>query len=226
MGYMKKVKCFEKMQYVVSFPRQYREGNKYPIIIFLHGAGSRGENIDLLLDNPYFKLTEEHQEFPYITIAPQCFTDSWFDLFETLERFVHQILEEQFTDPERIYLMGASMGGYATWQLAMSLPECFAAIVPICGGGMYWNAARLINVPVWAFHGAKDPIVFADESRKMVDAVCAVGGNAKLTIYPENAHDAWSDTYRSAKVFQWLLTKKNENKKNTSNKYIGSKLFG
>ena len=75
--------------------------------------------------------------------------------------------------------MGASMGGYGTWQLAMSMPKFFAAIVPICGGGMYWNAGRLINTPIWAFHGAKDPTVLCVESEKMVNHVNALGGKAK-----------------------------------------------
>jgi hypothetical protein len=76
------------------------------------------------------------------------------------------------------------MGGYGTWHIAMSLPNYFAAIVPICGGGMYWNAARLVNVPAWAFHGEADSAVYCEESKKMVDAVNAKGGNAKLTIFP------------------------------------------
>lgn len=223
---MKMVKSFEEMQYIVSYPQQYKEGVRYPIIVFLHGAGSRGNNIDLLLENPYFTFTEEHQEFSFITIAPQCYENSWFDLFETLKRFVYKIAEKQFVDLERIYLMGASMGGYATWQLAMSMPEYFAAIVPICGGGMYWNAARLVNTPIWAFHGAKDQIVFVDESKNMIDAVRAAGGNAELTIYPENEHDAWSETYRNKEIFQWLLSKKNENSINIPDIYKGSKLFG
>jgi predicted peptidase len=118
------------------------------------------------------------------------------------------------------------MGGYATWQLAMSLPEYFAAIVPICGGGMYWNAGRLVNVPVWAFHGQKDPVVLPEESVKMVEAVKHNGGNARLTLYPENAHDAWSDTYRNPEVFEWLLTNENQNAMKLTEQYKGSDIYG
>ena len=110
---------------------------------------------------------------------------------------------------QRVYLIGNSMGGYGTWQLAMSVPELFAAIVPVCGGGMYWNAGRLQNVPVWAFHGGKDPTVFVEESQKMVDAVNRKGGNAKLTVYPEHKHDSWTDTFSNRAVYDWLLTHEN-----------------
>ena len=98
------------------------------------------------------------------------------------------------------------MGGYATWQMAMSYPELFAAIIPICGGGMYWNAERLVNMGVWAFHGEKDQVVFKEESEKMVEAIKGSGGNAKLTVYPECLHDAWTKTFQNDGVWKWLLS--------------------
>ena len=123
--------------------------------------------------------------------------------------------------------MGASMGGYAVWQLAMSMPEYFAAIVPICGGGMYWNAGRLIHVPVWAFHGAKDATVLLEESVKMVEAVNKKGGNAKLTIYPNTKHDSWTATYSNYEVFQWLLTHRRPHAEaEADNSYADVKKFG
>ena len=109
-------------------------------------------------------------------------------------------------DRGRIYLMGSSMGGYGAWQLGMSLPEVFAAIVPICGGGMHWNVWRLKNVPVWAFHGGKDTVVLPEESELLVNTLNRRGGNARLTVYPESEHDSWSETYRNKEVFKWLLS--------------------
>lgn len=118
------------------------------------------------------------------------------------------------------------MGGYGTWQLAMSMPEYFAAIAPICGGGMYWNAGRLINVPVWAFHGALDTTVLPEESKKMVDAVNKKGGQARLTVYPENAHNAWSDTYANPELFAWFLQHENSNAQDIVNEYSDADAFG
>ena len=220
------IRKFESLTYIVRFPYNYVDGEKYPVIFFLHGAGGRGNNIEVLKENPYFTLTEKHKDFSFITVAPQCSGESWFDLFEQVKRLLIKTANESFTDPERIYGMGASMGGYGTWQLAMSMPEYFAAIAPICGGGMYWLAYRLVNVPAWAFHGALDNVVNPEESIKMAAAVNNGGGNAKITIYPKNDHDAWSDTYSNREVFDWLLEQKNENAGQITNTFEGSEIFG
>lgn len=220
------IKKFEKLTYILKYPKNYEEGEKYPVIIFLHGAGGRGDDIEVTKTNPFFVITNKYDDFPFIVAAPQCCANTWFDLFETLKRFTLSIYDSDFTDKERFYAMGASMGGYASWQLAMSMPDLFAAIAPICGGGMYWNAARLVNVPVWAFHGALDDCVFSEESRKMVDGANNAGGSAKLTIYPNNNHDAWSDTYANKEVFEWLLSNKNSNEKEIEDYYKDSKIYG
>lgn len=217
---------FEKIKCVVRYPDGYKEGEKYPVILYLHGAGTRGNDLNMLRENLYFSETAKHENFPFISVAPQCCENTWFDLFETLKELSLYIFNKDFTDKEKFYLMGVSMGGYATWQLSMSLPEIFAAIVPICGGGMYWNAPRLVNVPVWAFHGGKDDVVFTEESVKMVDAVNKNGGNARLTIYPENKHDAWLDTYKNIKVFEWLLENVNKNANEIKDDFKGSKIYG
>ncbi len=220
------IKKFEKLTYILKYPKNYEEGKKYPVIMFLHGAGGRGDDIELVRTNPFFNITNKYEDFPFIVAAPQCCTNTWFDAFETLKRLTLSIYDSDFTDKEHFYAMGASMGGYASWQLAMSMPDLFAAIAPICGGGMYWNAARLVNVPVWAFHGALDGCVFPEESGKMVDGVNNAGGCAKLTIYPNNNHDAWSDTYANKEVFEWLLSNKNSNEKEIEDYYKDSKIYG
>ena len=118
------------------------------------------------------------------------------------------------------------MGGYGTWELAMSMPTYFAAIVPICGGGMYWNAAQLVNVPVWAFHGEKDDVVLCRESEVMVNAVNRFGGKAKLTLYPDCNHVSWNNVYESPEVFEWLLRQENKNEITIENNYADVKRFG
>ncbi|MBQ4051034.1 MAG: prolyl oligopeptidase family serine peptidase [Oscillospiraceae bacterium] len=203
-------RSFRDIKYIIHYPEDYKEGEKRPVILFLHGAGTRGDDLDVLKGNTFFNITAGHENFPFITVAPLCPADNiWFDLFEQLKAFALFIADESFTDKTHYFCMGYSMGGYGTWQMGMSLPETFAAIVPICGGGMYWNAGRLKGVPVWAFHGALDTTVFPEESQKMVDAVNKNGGSAVLTIFPEDGHDSWSNTYRSAELFQWMLTCEN-----------------
>jgi predicted peptidase len=196
---------FESLPYFVQYPDNYSEGEHHPVFLFLHGAGTRGTDMEPLITNAFFKYAEEYAP-EAICVAPLCAANTWFDVFETLRRFASAVSAMPFTDPTRLYLAGNSMGGYGTWQLAMSMPELFAAILPICGGGMYWNAARLKEVPVWAFHGAKDSTVFLAESEHMVTAVNKSGGSAKLTVYPENGHNSWTDTFKNPEVYRWLLS--------------------
>lgn len=221
-----KILEFNGMQYAVKFPKDYEIENKYPVLMFLHGAGTRGNDINKVFTNPFFEEIQKHLNFPFIVVAPLCNADTWFDIFSNVIEFTKYISTISFTDERKIYGIGASMGGYALWQLAMSCPEVFAAIVPICGGGMYWNAARIKDIPVWAFHGAKDDVVSMDESERMVDAVNRAGGNARLTVYPENAHDAWTDTYRNYKVFEWLLENEKQGCKVNITEMNSSKIYG
>ena len=221
------IKDYKKLKYIFVFPDNYNESKKYPLLFKLHGAGGRGHDITPLLnDSAFLKEREKLSDFEFITVMPLCHENTWFDMWEELKDFVVYIAQTDNIDSERIYLMGASMGGYATWQLAMSCPELFAAIVPICGGGMYWNAARLVNVPIWAFHGAKDTVVLPRESEIMVERANACGGNAKLTVYPENDHNAWSDTFSNPKVYEWLLSHKNENAKQIIDIYKDVEKYG
>lgn len=217
---------FKNMQYIVRYPDKYKVGEQYPVILFLHGAGTRGNNIEVLLNNPYFRITDTIDEFPFITFAPLCSANTWFDIFGELIEFVCMFTGKDYVDSKRVYLMGASMGGYAAWQMGMSIPECFAAIVPICGGGMYWNAGRLVDVPIWAFHGKKDTTVLVEESLKMVDAVNQCGGNAKFTVYPDDGHDAWSDTYANQEIYSWMLEHKKGKVYKPADFYTDSNIYG
>lgn len=179
-----------------------------------------------MLNNPFFKITEKHVAFPFITIAPQCNKDTWFEMMNNLQEFAYEIRSFDFTDVERIYVVGASMGGYATWQIAMNMPSTFAGIIPICGGGMYWNAQRLIGTPIWAFHGDSDNIVYTEESVKMVEKVNATGGNALLTVYKNTGHDSWTKTYSDYEVFEWLFKNKNTYFGKNKNKFDNTAKYG
>ena len=222
-----KIKEFKRIKYIVCYPDNFNENQKYPLLLKLHGAGGRGDDITpLLRDSAFLKQREKFSDFPFLTIMPLCHENTWFDMWEQLKEFLINMTALPNVDAERVYLMGASMGGYATWAMAMSCPEIFAAIVPICGGGMYWNALRLVNVPIWAFHGANDNVVLPRESEIMVERVNNFGGKAKLTIYPENDHNAWDDTFSNPQVYSWLLEHKNENVKQIIDIYNDVKKYG
>jgi predicted peptidase len=118
------------------------------------------------------------------------------------------IIRTYRVDRDRVYLTGLSMGGFGTWDLAAAHPEKFAAIAPICGGGNPQNAKKLARLPIWVFHGAKDPTVPIERSREMVEALKAAGANVKFTVYPEAQHDSWTETYNNPEFYQWLLEQK------------------
>ena len=218
---------FDGMEYLIRYPANYTEGKRYPVVLFLHGAGTRGDDITILKNNSFMKIIpDRYEEYSFILVAPHCKHGTWFDHFETLTRFTKSIAAAAYTDPARLYLVGNSMGGYGTWQLAMSMPEYFAAILPICGGGMYWNAARLVNVPVWAFHGECDNVVHVDESKRMVEAINGKGGNAKLTLYPDTKHDCWTVTYQNKAVFEWLFAQRNQNAKALVDGFSNNSIYG
>lgn len=216
---------YKKMSYILSKPDGFSESEKYPTIIFLHGAGTRGEDIEILKNNPYFKVMNKKGR-NIITFAPQCYANSWFEIFEQLMEFVDFVIEHNFVNKEKVYLMGTSMGGYGAWQLAMSIPEKFAAVVPICGGGMYWNAARLSGLKIWAFHGDLDNVVAMEESKKMVDAVNKNGGDAKLTICEGVWHDSWMNAYESDELFEWLLSQSRGKKPRSDGEFNDQQRFG
>lgn len=180
-----------------------------PLIIYIHGAGSRGDELSQMNTDvgPLGEL-KRGRVLNAAVAAPQCHCDTWFELFDVLLEFIGEIRQLAKIDKNRVYLCGVSMGGYASWQAAMSRPEWFAALVPVCGGGMYWNAARLKDVPVWAFHGMQDTDVLPEESIHMVSAVSRAGGKVKITLYPEAAHDAWTKAFADDEMWKWMFEQK------------------
>ncbi|MBH8576851.1 prolyl oligopeptidase family serine peptidase [Nostocaceae cyanobacterium CENA369] len=176
----------------------------FPAIVFLHGAGERGSNLEDVKRQGLAKVVEEQPDFPFIVISPQCpLSKSW--LVEKLSPLLDRAIASYPIARDRIYLTGLSMGGYGTWRWATAEPERFAAIAPICGGDNPLKASNLQNLPVWAFHGAQDRIVPLRESAIMVSALKAHGGNVKFTVYPEVGHDSWTQTYNNPELYEWFL---------------------
>ena len=194
------------MQYILKTPQSFAPDKKYPLIVYLHGAGSRGNTTDVLQNAVIFKYTEREKAFPAIILAPLCSADTWFDVFEQLLSLVDTVSKLPFVDQNRVSLTGVSMGGYAAYQLLMSRSGMFSAAVICCGGGMYWNAEKLTGVPVHIYHGAKDDTVYPDESQKMANAINRRGGRAALTIFPDLGHNCWENVYNDEKVYRFLLS--------------------
>jgi len=207
-----------RLNYLLFLPKGYGSNaqQKWPLIIFLHGMGERGDDLQLVKKHGIPKIVEQKEDFPFIAISPQCPENSiWNAELESLNALLDDVVAKYAIDADRIYLTGLSMGGYGAWALAMAYPKRFAAIVPICGGGDPKNVSVLKDVPVWVFHGAKDNVVSPEESKKMVNALKEAGGNVQFTLYPEADHDSWTVTYDNPELYQWLL-KQSKGKKRTS----------
>lgn len=195
-----------KFPFVIVTPKEMKDG--LPLLVQLHGAGERGDgsNLEVVEIHGFPKVFTPEREIPCILVMPQCPMDSfWAAKVPLVYEFILQIVEDYHCDVNRIYLTGLSMGGYGTWFTAMAYPKMFAAIAPCCGGGMPWNA-HVLTMPVWAFHGAKDEVVFPYESENMVNAMKKAGLDAKLTIFPECGHNCW-DSACNEELLNWFLSK-------------------
>ena len=221
-------KKFRTIDYVEKMPTVSSE--KMPVLIYLHGAGARRGKLEQIVNHEFFQRSVmAGEDSPLLMVAPLCYANSWFEMFEELQRFVNMIGSRPDVDSKRVYLMGASMGGYGTWQLAMTLPDLFAAIVPICGGGMYWDAYQLRTTPVWAWHGVLDPVVKPEETIKMVAAINAHADcpRARLTMLENAEHNAWSPAFASRELMDWLLAQtKCDEKIDPKNLFEGTAQFG
>ncbi|MEW5803921.1 MAG: prolyl oligopeptidase family serine peptidase [bacterium] len=184
---------------------------EWPTILFLHGAGERGDNLNLVRKYGPPKIAGEFENFPFIVIAPQCPKGKiWAD--NLLVDLLDTALSRYKIDENRIYATGVSMGGAGVWNLAIRHPDRFAAIAPICGYGDPSQVLPLLKVPVWVFHGAKDIVIPVLESERMVKALKNYGGRVQLTIYSESGHaEAWEIAYRDWSTYEWLLQHKRHN---------------
>ncbi|WP_146403272.1 prolyl oligopeptidase family serine peptidase [Planctomycetes bacterium CA13] len=205
----------QDLKYLLFLPKDYdpERAEGWPMILFLHGAGERGNDLSRVKVHGPPKQAETDRDFPFVLVSPQCPEGKTWDVSE-LNGLLDQAITEHNIDTNRIYLTGLSMGGYGTWSLGIANPERFAAIVPICGGGerlsiLLADEAKkviLMKLPVWAFHGGKDPVVPMEETERMIDALERMGTkNAKLTIHPDAGHDSWTQTYEDPEFYPWLL---------------------
>ena len=199
-------------QYLIYLPKDYEAQSKkrWPLMLFLHGAGERGTNIAKVAVHGPPKLVKQGRDFPFIIVSPQCPNGERWDN-DVLLALLDEVGEKYRVDESRVYLTGLSMGGYGAWSLGLTHPERFAAIAPICGGGNPRTAEKLKGLPIWVFHGAKDPTVPIKSSQDMVDALKAADApEVKFTIYPEAGHDSWTETYNNPELYTWFLAHKRQ----------------
>jgi predicted peptidase len=226
-----------ELGYLLYLPPGYdaQAAKRWPLILFLHGAGERGTNLAQVSVHGPPKLVKKNPPVPkneadearkdreaatkllaekFIVVSPQCPSDQVWD-GDAILGLLDSVLAAHKVDASRVYLTGLSMGGYGSWALLAKAPERFAAVAPICGGGntidyllpARGKAAALKATPVWVFHGAKDGTVLLSESERMVALLKKLGlKDVQLTVYPEAQHDSWTATYNNPKLYEWFLS--------------------
>ena len=213
-----KIEVDDGLDHLFFLPNEYQEHREkeWPLILFLHGMGERGDNLELIKIHGIPKISEETDTFPFIAISPQCpINHEWTDQAMQMDLIVllESVIDNYRVDKDKIYVTGLSMGGYGTWSLLSERPDLFAAAVPICGGGVPGLDIpdSIKDVPIWVFHGGKDKVVPSYESEKMVRAIEEIGGNIKYTLYPDANHDSWTRTYENNNLYEWLLSHSKKN---------------
>ncbi len=223
-SYEKYVDNQDTLLYRLLLP-DYNPLGKYPLVIFMHGAGERGNDNESQLKwgVQNFATDEMIKLHPSIVIVPQCpLNEGWSDFSDTKSghitlqpsatksmklviALIHQIIKKFSIDTNRIYITGLSMGGYGTYDAIERYPDLFAAAVPVCGGGDVSKAPVISLIPIWIFHGSDDPVVNPDFSLNMTEALRKAGAHPALTMYPETGHFAWIAAYSDVMMINWLF---------------------
>ena len=201
------------LKYNIYYPDNYYDSDTtFPLVLFLHGAGERGNDLSLVEKHGIPKMINNGEDFPFITIAPQCPKNQWWSeplYVKTLILLVEDIIRSNKIDIGRIYATGLSMGGYGTLAIAKERPDLFSAIIPVCGGMDTTDIERLKDIPIWLFHGDEDKVVPVENSELIYDLLKPMNPDIKITIYKGVNHNSWDMTYNDKKIYDWILKYKN-----------------
>jgi predicted peptidase len=199
-------------KYVLFVPHAYKGDKEYPLILFLHGAGERGDDGERPVQQGIgnaIKFKGGESKFPFFVIFPQCRAKgTWKADGADAQRalgILDEVAKTYKIDRKRIYLTGLSLGGYGTWSLAAAYPERWAAIAPVCGGGDPKMADKIKHIPCWCFHGDGDKAVPVQRSRDMIDALKKAGGEPRYSEFPYVGHNSWDPAYVTGELYPWLL---------------------
>jgi predicted peptidase len=202
-----------RLPYRVYLPDDYEAASSargHPLIIFLHGAAARGDDIAPVAMTGLPSKLERGDGLPFVVVAPQCPRNlDWSMILPALDSFLVNVTTSLRVDPNRVYLTGLSMGGFGVWALATEYPHHFAAAAPICGGGRKLldfpeRLKRIVHLPVWNFHGDQDEEIPLQESTRLVEALRQYGGSVRSTVYAGVGHDSWTRTYDNPDLFDWF----------------------
>lgn len=214
-------------------PAHFSQDKKYPLLVFLHGSGERGDDNEAQLKwgGDLFLDSANREKFPAIVVFPQCPKDSSWSVrirkrdsvgqfsfpvdvppgkpLQLVMSFIDTLISSGIVDTSRIYIGGLSMGGFGTFEILWRRPGLFAAAIPICGGGNPESTVRYAkDLPIWVFHGDDDKVVTPENSRVMVEALKKAGAKVKYTEYPGVGHDSWNNAFAEPELLPWLFSQK------------------
>ena len=202
-----------QLKYLIYFPKDYLT-KKYPLVLFLHGAGERGTNLKDIEIHGLPKLVRNGKKFPFIIIAPQCPLNLWWSdplPVDLLSELVNDIVMKYGIHKNNVFCTGLSMGGYGTLALSIKNPKLFSAIIPICGGvdiKNFFDILNLKDLPIWLFHGDKDEVIPLENSQSIYKVLKPVNKNIKLTVYKGVDHNSWDRAYNDNEIYKWMLSHK------------------
>ncbi|WP_080873217.1 prolyl oligopeptidase family serine peptidase [Oceanobacillus timonensis] len=219
------------LPYLFHTPHQLADQTtkKWPFVLFLHGAGERGNDLKEVTKHGFaMKMMEtENQDASFIFVAPQCAEDSyWTEELPMLDGLLDEIIKKYPVDEQRVYLTGLSMGAIGAWNLALQQPDRFAAMVPVCGSvrlpehrakefsqtyskAEIWKRLEVLqDIPIWAFHGEVDEVVPMDETAEIINYLKQYNDQVRLTIYPGVGHDSWVPAFQDKSLYTWLFKHK------------------
>lgn len=198
--------CLTDLEYWLYLPPGYRESlpHRWPLLLYLHGAGDRGDDLELVRRHGLPAMIEHGRHFPMVVIAPQCPTTEIWDPIVLL-KLIDKVEAQLEIDEDRVYVSGFSMGANGTWCIAEANPRRFAALMPIAGGGKVREVSGVAHIPVWAFHGENDEFVSVEGIKSVIAESRAAGGRARLTVLSGRSHDIAMDVYENPKVIDWIF---------------------
>ena len=193
-----------KLGYLLYLPRDYQKSTRSPLLLFLHGSGERGTDINLVKKHGPPKLIGQGQHLPFVVVSPQCPPEGRWEA-DLLLALLDDLNSKYSIDPARVYVTGLSMGGLGTWSLIGAAPDRFAAAIPICGHSAPWVAEPASRLPVWIIVGDRDNHLLAGNCYGMAQSLQARGADVKLTVMHGVGHDSWTQSYATPELYDWLL---------------------
>ncbi|HEX6535324.1 MAG TPA: PHB depolymerase family esterase [Gemmatimonadaceae bacterium] len=203
-----------RLRYLLALPDD-AVAPPWPLLLFLHGSGERGTDLARVSMYGVPKELALGRRLPFVVVAPQCpARTTWSAHLDALIALLDHVQATHPIDAGRVTVTGLSMGGTGTWEIAVAHPDRFAALAPVCGSDAWCvgDASQLCvirHVPVWAFHGARDDVIPPSASRRLVDALRQCGGDAELTLLPEQGHACWEPVYATPELYTWLHAQRN-----------------